>query len=443
MAISLFNCKTTNTTHLPNQKGLKHPEWSKKSTIYEVNIRQYTKEGTFSSFEKHIPRLHQMGVDILWLMPINPIGKENRKGTLGSYYSIADYTAVNPEFGTLEDFKKLVNTAHSLGMHVIIDWVANHSSWDHPWAKQHPEWYEHDSTTGKFASPYDWTDVIELDYDNKEMRQAMTDAMKFWIKEADIDGFRCDVAFMVPLDFWNDTRKQLDSIKPVFMLAEAEVNDQHKEAFDMSYSWDLHHLMNDVAQGKKPAGDFIDLYIKEDTTFEVNDYRMIFTSNHDENSWNGTEFERMGDGANTFAVLAATLPGMHLIYSGQEAALNKRLEFFEKDEINWDVLPLESFYKSLISLKNNNQALWNGDFGGNFNILSSKEEKQVFAFSRVKENNTVLVICNLGAKESVYTLDAKTVKGDYTNYFSNEKKSISEKETITLKPWEYLVLVKN
>lgn len=443
MTIVLISCQNNKQETVQKPEGLQHPEWSKNSTIYEVNIRQYTKEGTFAAFEKHIPRLHDMGVDILWLMPVNPIGKENRKGTLGSYYSISDYTAVNPEFGTLEDLKSIVKTAHSLGMHVIIDWVANHTSWDNVWTKTHPEWFEKDSATGKFSSPYDWTDVIELNFNNKEMRQAMIDAMKYWIKETDIDGFRCDVAGMIPADFWDDARQQLDSVKPVFMLAEAEEPVHHKKAFDMSYSWNLHHLMNDIAQNKKSATDFFDFYAKEDSAFEKNDYRMLFTSNHDENSWNGTEFERMGEASNAFAVLSSTLPGMLLIYSGQEAALNKRLQFFEKDEIHWDSLPLAGFYKNLTMLKKQNQSLWNGNFGGDFQIVSTKENKDFFAFVRTKENNKVFVICNLTKNEIEVNIDTKNIAGNYIEYFTNKEQKIETGLKMKLTPWEYKVFISN
>lgn len=420
---------------------LKHPEWSKNAVIYEVNIRQYTHEGTFNAFSQHLDRLHDMGVDILWLMPINPIGKENRKGTLGSYYSIADYNAVNPEFGTMDDFKNLVAKAHSLGMKVILDWVANHCSWDNVWTKTNPEWIQKDST-GKFLSPYDWTDVIELDYANPEMRKAMISSMKFWLTEADVDGYRCDVAGMVPVDFWNELRPALDSVKPVFMLAESEEPQHHEIAFDMTYSWDLHHLMNDIAQGKKTADELMLLYAKEDTLFGPDDYRMLFTSNHDENSWNGTEFERMGSAAPTFAVLAGTLPGMLLVYSGQEAGLGKRLKFFEKDEINWDKLPYQNFYKRLIALKTDHEPLWNGSFGGEFTILTSTSPKEVFAFSRVKGEKAVVVITNLSKNPVSAKVNLEAVKGEYTNYVDQSAMTLSGDVSFDLKPWEYLIFTK-
>ncbi|MCD4697158.1 MAG: alpha-amylase, partial [Bacteroidales bacterium] len=311
------------------------PEWSKNANIYEVNIRQYTPEGTFKAFESHLPRLKNMGVNILWFMPIHPIGEKNRKGSLGSYYAVKDYKAVNPEFGTLKDFKSLVKTAHDMGFKVILDWVANHTSWDNQWIYDHPEWYSKDSL-GQMIAPFDWTDVADLNYDSKPLWDAMIDALKFWVTEADIDGYRCDVAGMVPTEFWERARKELDEIKPVFMLAEAEQADHHKSAFDMSYAWELHHIFNEIAKGKKTGDDLENYFVKNDSVYPSSAFRMTFITNHDENSWNGTVMERMGKTGLTFAMLSYTLPGMPLIYSGQEVGLNKRLEFFEKDKINWD-----------------------------------------------------------------------------------------------------------
>jgi cyclomaltodextrinase / maltogenic alpha-amylase / neopullulanase len=285
----------------PLQSEVVHPSWSYNKTIYEVNIRQYTKSGTFKDFEKHLPELKEMGVGILWLMPINPIGEKNRKGTLGSYYSVKDYLAVNPEFGTMEDFKNLVKKIHSLGMHVIIDWVANHTSWDNNLTIEHPDFYKKDST-GNFISPVkDWTDAIALNYNNKELWGYMINALKFWVGKCGVDGFRCDVADMVPTPFWNKARKELNKIKPVFMLAEAEKPELQVKAFDMTYSWDVYKLMNNIAQGKESPSAFNSYFKTESERFSANDFRMRFTTNHDENSWNGTEFERLGDAASTFA----------------------------------------------------------------------------------------------------------------------------------------------
>jgi glycosidase len=342
LAITLFfSCssnagkKTEISTSESSTANIEAVEWSKNSNIYEVNIRQYTPEGTFAAFENHMPRLKEMGVDILWLMPIHPISEKNRKGTMGSYYAVADYQKTNPEFGTLNDLKHLVSTAHEMGMKVIIDWVANHTGWDNWLISEHADWYTSDST-GNIICPLntDWSDVADLNYDVPEMREYMIQSLEYWVKEANIDGYRCDVAGMVPIDFWVDARTRLDAIKPLFMLAEHE-GKEVLEAFDMIYAWEFHHIMNGIAKGEKTISDIDAYYAKIDTIFDVEDYLMTFTSNHDENSWNGTAFERMGDAVECMAVFSATVPGMPLIYSGQEDELNKRLKFFEKDVIEW------------------------------------------------------------------------------------------------------------
>ncbi|MEO6489705.1 MAG: alpha-amylase family glycosyl hydrolase [Ferruginibacter sp.] len=265
---------------------LVHPEWSKNATIYEVNIRQYSPEGTFKAFEAHLPRLKALGVDILWLMPIHPIGEEKRKGKMGSYYSVKNYLTVNPEFGTMDDFKQLVKKIHGMGMHVILDWVANHSAWDNVLVAAHPGWYTK-TLEGEFQPTpwYDWDDVIDLDYDKPAMRKYMTDAFKFWVKETDIDGYRCDVAGFIPVDFWDNVRKELDKIKPVFMLAEWESRDLYKHAFDMTYSWSLWNEMKSVTTGKKNIGGLVEYMAHDVNTVPVDAFRMTFTENHDKNSW--------------------------------------------------------------------------------------------------------------------------------------------------------------
>ncbi len=343
-----------------------HPDWTMHASIYEVNIRQHTPQGTINAFREKLPELKELGVNILWIMPIQPIGIEKRKGGLGSYYSISDYTAVNPEFGTMGDFKHMVQAAHDLGFKVILDWVANHSAWDNVWMKDHPEWYT--TKNGEIVSPVDdWSDVADLNYDNPDMRRAMKEAMKFWVKETDIDGYRCDVGMMVPMDFWESTRVALDSIKPVFMLAEAEGPEFHQKAFDMTYGWEFHHIMNEIAKGEMDASHISAYLAKMDSTYPDGALRMYFTTNHDENSWNGTIFERMPDDYKALYVLGATLPnGIPLVYSGQEYGLNKRLAFFEKDTISASDSTLFDFYQKVIALKMKHPALRNGKYEGDF-----------------------------------------------------------------------------
>jgi glycosidase len=418
------------------------PEWSKNSVLYEVNIRQYTPEGTFKAFESHLPRLKELGVDILWIMPIHPISMKNRKGSLGSYYAVKDYKGINPEFGNLDDFKSLVNKAHELDIKVIIDWVANHTGWDNNWIIEHKDWYTQDSLGNVIPPNPDWKDIADLNFDSKPMRHAMIDAMKYWVKEANIDGFRCDVAWGVPQDFWETATASLDSIKPVYMLAEDEDHpDFLKKAFVSNYTWKFHHLINDVAQGKKKAADIRKFYTDSVSKVADGAFSMQFITNHDENSWAGSEYERMGEAVKTFATLTFTLEGIPLIYSGQEAGLHKRLLFFEKDTINWSNLEMQKFYQSLTSLKHNNQALWNGASGGRMNLVETSSPEKVFAFTREKDKNQVLAVFNLSAEPVEATIQLPEA-GDYKEYFRGEIKTLEKGSVIKLDKWGYQVFVR-
>ncbi len=315
--------------------------------IYEVNIRQYTQEGTFNAFAKHLPRLQKMGIGTIWLMPIHPIGNINRKGKLGSYYSVKDYQAVNPEFGSMKDFKSLVSKAHKLGINVIIDWVANHSAWDNAWVTQHPEYYKKDSA-GKMISPFDWTDVVQFDHNNDNQAKAMQDALEFWVKECNIDGYRCDVADMLPLQFWINARTRCEKIKPLIWLTESE-NNNFYNAFDIQYGWSFLHTIENWTKGKatiEQIDSVAQIYMKD---YNREHYRMMFTTNHDENSWSGTEYERLGDKASDVANLMMNFPGVAMVYSGQEEPLKRRLQFFEKDVIKFKKYSLGKFYTKAIS----------------------------------------------------------------------------------------------
>jgi cyclomaltodextrinase / maltogenic alpha-amylase / neopullulanase len=440
-SVLLFSCKMEQK-QTARPSAVVHPEWSRNAVIYEVNIRQYTIEGTFRAFEQHIPRLKDMGVDILWLMPINPIGEKNRKGSLGSYYSIRDYMAVNPEYGTMEDFKELVAKAHENGMKVIIDWVANHSSWDNILVTEHPEWYVKDSTGTIVAPVPDWTDVADLDYNQQGLRDYMTNAMLFWVKEADVDGFRCDVAGMVPTDFWNKAVPELKKVKHVFMLAEWETPEMHDTAFDMTYSWEVYKLLKAVCKGEKTMDQLDSLLVKEAGEFTPDAYRMNFTTNHDENSWNGTEYELFGDAAQTFTVLDYLLPGMPLIYSGQEAGLNKRLSFFDKDTIQWNAYKLAGFYTQLNKLKHANNALQNGSAGGPLVRLKTGDNAKIYGFSREAEGNKVVALFNLSGEPANAVLAGNELSGDYEDVFNPGIIRFEETSVIPLKPWEYRVWIK-
>lgn len=438
-----FSACGTKKEQTNNTKKVERPvEWSRNATIYEVNIRQYTKEGTINAFAKHMPRLKEMGVDILWLMPIYPVSEKNKKGDLGSYYAVADYRAVNPEFGTMQDLKALVKEAHKLGMKVILDWVANHTGWDNFLINEHKDWYTQNEK-GEVIVPEgtDWTDTADLNYDNKEMRQYMIGSFKFWIQNADVDGFRCDVAGMVPTDFWNEARAELDKVKPIFMLAEAWEPELAGHSFDMGYAWDGHHLMNDVAKGEKNVDDIKAYFAKIDTMYTSDAFLMNFTTNHDENSWNGTTAERMGDAAETFAAFSYVIPGMPLIYSGQEAGLNKRLKFFYKDEIDWSNLSVAKFYKHMNQLKETNKALRAGAKGGKMIWLNTNNQKAICAFKREKDGDSIIAIFNMTNKPVEAKIEGFEA-GIYTDYMNGKKGELKTNNSFKLDKWGYKIFVK-
>jgi len=400
-----------------------HPEWSVDASIYEVNIRQYSPEGTFNAFTEHIPRLKEMGVEILWLMPVHPIGDENRKGSLGSYYAVADYKGVNPEFGTKEDFRALVETAHEYDMKVLLDWVANHTAWNAVWTETNPEFYETDEN-GNFVPPVeDWEDVIQLDVDNPQMQEQMIQAMEYWVDEYGVDGYRADVAYMVPTDFWIRARERLDDIKPVFMLAEAEDPELHK-AFDMTYAWDYAETIRNVAASEADLSAIDEALNENFDQFNRSDYRMFFTTNHDENSWKGSDTELYGVNFENFAVLSATVWGMPLVYSGQESRLDQQLAFFEKDLIEWGDYPLEDFYRMLLTLKSENPALYNGEEGGSYLKTSTNRDDVIFSYKRIKDDDRVFVILNFSDEAVDFTFDSGD-QGLWFDEFSMDSVSVS------------------
>jgi len=443
--LAFFGCKpkAPAVETKPFVSEVVHPDWAKNAVLYEVNTRQFTPEGTFKAIEAHLPRLKELGVDILWFMPINPIGIKNRKEPLGSYYSVKDYLDVNPEFGKLTDFKALVAKAHELGFHVIMDWVPNHTSWDNKLTEQHPDWYVKNSA-GKFIPPlgFDWTDVIQLDWKKKELQDYMAEALKFWVNLG-VDGFRVDHPDLTPPAFWERVRTELTTIRPVLMVAENEGQyDFVKKGFDMSYAWELHHLMNSIAQGKDSVTALNRYYRKEKATFPPDVYRMTFLDNHDENSWAGTINSRMGAAQDPFAVFIFTTNGFPLLYNGQEAGLAKSLKFFVKDTIKWETGRFTPFYQGLIKLKKANRALWNGAAGGTMDSIRTNRENKVFAFCREKDENRVVVFLNLRKKDVSLKPDLSNLKGDYTEYFSGKKVSFPLADSLRLEPYGYMVFVK-
>ncbi|MFL1012631.1 alpha-amylase family glycosyl hydrolase [Flavisericum labens] len=412
------------------------------STIYEVNIRQFTPQGTFNAFANHLPRLKELGVDVLWLMPIHPISKTNRKGTLGSYYAPQSYTDVNPEFGTIEDFKTLLKKAHDMGFYMILDWVPNHTGRDHHWVTEHPEYYIRDkegNVTYEAMSPTDvWWDTALLDNSKPETRKAMIEAMRFWV-ELGIDGFRLDhgCGDKIPLYLWEEARAALDPIKDLFWLAECG-----HETFilDGSYADEFEVIMREVAQGKQNANALSDWIDNDLFKYGRTALRMTYTSNHDLNSWVGTTFERFGEGHKVFTVFVFTAHGFPLILGGQEVGLDKRLEFFEKDTMLWDdPKNLQPFYQSLVKLKKENPAIWAGDAGG-FPV-SIENNDHVVGFVREVTGNKVIGIFNFSSENQSVEINNEIAYGTYTDYFSGKAYTINDK-TLELKPWEYMVFTK-
>ena len=427
------------STSFQAQQQIIAPEWSYNKTIYEVNLRQFTTSGTIAEFRTQLPRLKKLGVGILWFMPLHPIGEVNRKGTLGSYYSVKDYYGLDPALGTKEEFQSLVKEIHELGMYLIIDWVANHTSWDNDLVIKHPEFYTKDST-GKFVPPVaDWADVIDLDYGNKNLWKYMSGAMEYWLTEYNIDGFRCDVAGMVPEEFWSYLYPKLSKHKNVFMLAEDERPIDHKTAFDMTYSWDLYHLFNEIAKGKKPVSAIFTQLKKEKDEYPEQAFRMRFITNHDENSWNGTEFERLGKGVKAFSVLTYTLPGMPLLYNGQESALNKRLDFFEKDPIEWKDYELSPFIEILTKMKSDFNVLDAGEKGASVEEVKNSEHEKVISFVRGMGKEKVFVIANLSNKTAKTKFKNAPEMKRAIEIFSGKKLKIGKTFSVELAPWDYRI----
>lgn len=416
-----------------------HPSWAAQSNIYEVNLRQFSKEGSFKAFAKSLPRLKKMGVEVLWFMPITPIGITNRKMNskeLGSYYAVRDYKGINPEFGTMADFKALVKKAHAMGFKVITDWVANHSSTDNHWIKAHPNFYVKDST-GKILSPYDWSDTYKLNYNDRELRDSMIDAMVFWLKETNIDGFRCDVAGDVPADFWKECIESLKKIRHVFMLAEADNPDLHKAGFDETYAWNIGAAMTNLYAGKINVTQFDSVINHNIDIFPPNAYKLFFTTNHDENSWNGTEFEKYGDAYKTFAVFTQTMyQSVPLIYNGQEVPNKKRLKFFVKDPINWTGYKMAGFYQTLLTLRKTNPAL---AADGSYIKLNSSNDNAIFSYLREKNGRKLLVILNLSNKEQQFSINNKLINGNPFNVFLMQNEKINESHSFKVEPWGYIV----
>jgi glycosidase len=427
-------------------KAQHHTDWSYNLSLYEVNTRQYTPEGTFNAFSEYLDTLQAMEAGILWFMPIHPIGQQNRLGSLGSYYSVQNYLEVNPNHGTFNDFKNLVTEIHERDMYVIIDWVANHTSWDNVLTEEHPEWYV-TSDNGDFIPPpgTNWSDVIELDYSKQGLREYMIDALKFWVDSAGVDGFRFDAVDYVPDDFWSQAIDSLKSHKPdIFLLAESDNTKWHDLGFDMTYGWGLYGfesgVLHDIAAGNGTGEDVKNYALRENGLYNEGEYRTYFTQNHDVNSWEGTEESLFGDAAELFTVLTATFKGMPLIYSGQEAGLDVQLPFFEKASIDWSNYEDFEFFQTLLKLKKENSALWNGSSFANFTQILSTNNTDIFAFTRHSGDDKILVIMNFSNRTKSFFFSGDDYKDTYKNVFTGEELDLTSSVEIELKAWDYMLL---
>lgn len=423
--------------------AFKPAEWVHSTNIYEVNLRQYTAEGTFAAFAEHLPRLKDMGVEIIWFMPVTPISRKNRKGTLGSYYACSSYVETNPEFGTIDEFKQLVNEIHRLGMKVIIDWVANHTGWDHEWTISHPEYFTQDHQ-GNFKPPVEnWEDVIHLNFHNPDLRKAMIDAMKFWVEECLIDGFRCDMAMLVTVEFWIEARTELDKLKELFWLGEFDQwNDEaFAYVFDVSYSWHWMHITQEFYQKQLPVSELDKALSGYQAKQPFQHIRSFFTSNHDENSWNGTEYEKYGDLAVPLAVFSCMWNGIPLIYGGQELPNHKRLQFFDKDQIEWAGHPaLHDFYKKLLLLRKQQPALLSGHKDVITWRIATDHPDELFCFVRKNKEHEAVIVLNFSKREINFQLHDLRVRGEFKNEFTGKLNEISA--DFHIEPWGYLVMTK-
>ncbi|BET67472.1 alpha-amylase family glycosyl hydrolase [Opitutales bacterium ASA1] len=421
------------------QPALGLPDWVRNETIYEVNVRQYSEAGTFAAVQADLQRIHDLGARVLWFMPIHPIGEVERKGTLGSYYAVKDYVDVNPEFGTKADFKALVDRAKAMGFRIILDWVGNHTAWDNVMVAKHPEFFMKDHT-GSYIPPlgFDWTDVIQIDFHNPAVLAWHTDAMAFWIREFGVDGFRCDYATGVPTPFWENLSAELRALKPdLFMLAEAEVPQHQRAAFHTSYSFTMMHVINEVAQGHAPATAIDAELARLRVLFPTDSSFIFYTTNHDENSWQGTVWERLGGGVRTFSVLTFALDGIPLLYNGQEAGLDKRLEFFERDPIEWKPSPLAEFYTTLCTLRREHPALATG---ASFTRLPTTNDAAIYAVLREAGGRKVLALLNLTARDREFTVAGAGLAGTWRDAFGGESVSLDDTHTTLLRSWGYLLL---
>jgi len=389
--------------------------WVARCAIYEVNVRDFSPSGDLKGVTRGLDRIQASGANVIWLMPIFPVGVLNAKGPLGSPYAVRDYNAINPAFGTSADLRALVRAAHARGIKVILDWVPDHTSWDNVWITQHPEYYVH-GDDGKpvvprdlQGHPTDWTDVAQLDYHNPGLRSAMTAALRDWLVDFDLDGYRMDVAHFIPLDYWREANAALRAAvhHPILMLAEAGGLDMHRAGFDLTYSWDAYGRLKAVWKGG-PAYTLVPAELVDMRAMPAGGMRMRFTTNHDETAWDNPPVVLFGGsaGARAAFVAAALMPGRPLLYDGQEVESPQKLGLFERDSIDWKqpaAAAARAFYRRVIELSRRDAA-----FGADsLRAVSVSDSADVIAYRR----GGALVLVNARDHEVSFTVTGFKVRG--------------------------------
>ncbi|MEQ8582899.1 MAG: alpha-amylase family glycosyl hydrolase [Marinoscillum sp.] len=415
------------------------PEWMKSAVLYQVNIRQYTPEGTFIAFQKHLPRLKELGVDILWLMPIHPIGEERRIGTLGSFYAVQDYYGINGDMGTQDEFRALIRATHEAGMYVLMDWQSEATAWDHVLMESHPEWYLRNAD-GELITPENRPDVVLLDYNQGALKEYLKEVMTYWVREFDIDGYGLHVNGPGMSSFWADVRKRLAAEKSVILLADSP-GQAVPEVFDVAGAWQLERAMQAISRGEANARHIQEFIATQADSGYDGSIHMLYTTNHEKNGLEGSVFDRFGKAAEVYAVLTYVLEGVPMIYSGQEVGLNRSLSLTEKDEIPWGDHPFNALYSRLNKLKKDNQALWTGPWGGNLESLRTSNPDQIIAIYRVKDGNRVLAVFNCSPGEVTFAISSGQFHGDYKGFKSRSTVTLNEKDQLTLPAWGYEVYI--
>lgn len=413
--------------------------------IYEVFVRNFSQQGNLKGVEAQIPRLKELGVDVVWLMPIYPTGLEGRWGKYGSPYAVRDYKAIDPDYGTEADLRSLVEAIHGAGMEIWLDWVANHTAVDHPWTKSHLEYYG-----GSLNHPHGWNDVYQLDYSNQALRSEMIDALKYWVREFDIDGYRCDYADGVPRDFWRQARRDVDAVKPIAWMAESGGDGDNAllvtETFDYNYAWRFNDQLIEFGTGDDVSilnQAVRNLWYPSDAKRYEGKSRMVYLSNHDVvQDKGGTEPRHFGANLRPMTVLLFTVYGMPLLYNGQEVAYNTGgVSLAEKTPVNWNGdASMTELIKALTALKHSHPALRTGTQAGEFTQLSTTDRK-VFAFRRSYNGDNVTVLLNFSDAPATFTVTGQLPQGTHHDIFTGTTADFSSSRTFTLPAKGYAVYV--